>query len=82
MPLSGLAWPGKAADLLRLAAVDTEPGVVLAYGVLIRPLEQAVHLPARVVVQRDLANAETVGPAVPGVLGDPCDGLGGTARSS
>src|SRR6267154_6795443 len=57
-------------------AVHAERGVVLADRVLVRPVEQAVHLAVGVVVQLDLADAELVRPLVAGVVGDLRDGLG------
>src|SRR6266700_7348909 len=57
-------------------AVQAERGVVLADRVLVRPVEQAVHLAVGVVVQLDLADAELVRTLVAGVVGDLRDGLG------
>src|SRR5271169_2243782 len=68
---------GEAVDLVHVCARDAERGVVLADGVLVGPVQQAVHLAVGVVVQLDLAHAELVGGAVTGVLADLRDGLGG-----
>src|SRR6266568_6446323 len=57
-------------------AVHSDSGVVLADRVLVRPVEQAVHLAVGVVVQLDLAHAELVRPLVAGVVGDLRDGFG------
>ena len=51
-------------------AVHPERGVVLADRVLVRAVEQAVHLAVGVVVQLDLADAELVRPLVASVVGD------------
>jgi hypothetical protein len=51
-------------------------GVVAADGVLVRPFQQAVHLPVGVVVQLDLADAELVGLAITRIGGDLLDRLG------
>src|SRR5271169_5435036 len=67
---------GEAVDLVHVCARDAERGVVLADGVLVGPVKQAVHLAVGVVVQLDLAHAELVGLAVAGVLGDLRDSLG------
>jgi hypothetical protein len=68
---------GKAVHPMDVAAGHPQRGVVLADGLLIRPVEEAVHLAPGVVVQLDLAHAELIGCAVAGVIGDLCDGLGG-----
>ena len=65
-----------------LAAGDAERGVGLADGALVRPVEQAVHLPVGVVIQLDLAYAEPVGPGVTGILGDLREASAGSFRSS
>src|ERR1700735_2848509 len=75
--LFGSSWPGEAVDLVHVAAGHAEGGVVLADGVLVRRVEQAVRLPVGVVVQLDLADAEPVGAGAAGVLGDLREGLGG-----
>jgi hypothetical protein len=51
--------------------------VVVADSRLVRPVGQAVHLALGVVVELDLADAELIGPAAAGVLGDLRDGPGG-----
>src|SRR5579872_6053867 len=61
---------GEAVDLVHVRAGDAERGVVLADGVLVGPVQQAVHLAVGVVVQLDLAHAELISGAVAGVLGD------------
>ena len=53
---------------MHVAAGHAERGVVLADGVLVRPIEQAVHRPVGVVVQPGLADAEPVGPGVAAVV--------------
>src|SRR5439155_23650786 len=67
---------GDAVDPVDGPAIHAERGVVLADRVLVRPVEQAVHLTVGVVVQLNLANAELVRPLVAGVVGDLRDGLG------
>src|SRR5437763_5968727 len=57
-------------------AVHPQRGVVPADRVLVRPVEQAVHLAVGVVVQLDLADAELVRPLVAAVVGDLRDGFG------
>jgi hypothetical protein len=71
------ARSGKAVHPVDVAARHIQRGVVLADGLFVRPVEQAVHLAPGVVVQLDLAHAELIGPAVAGVIGDLRDGLGG-----
>jgi AcrR family transcriptional regulator len=68
---------GKAVHPMDVAAGHPQRGVVLADGLLVRPVEEAVHLAPGVVVQLDLAHAELIGRAVAGVIGDLRDGLGG-----
>jgi hypothetical protein len=60
-----------------VAARHSQRGVVLADGLLVRAVKQAVHLAPSVVVELDLAHAELIGPGVTRVLGDLRDGLGG-----
>ena len=60
----GQARSGEAVCLMDMAAGHSERGVVLPDGVLVRPVEQAAHLPVGVVVQLGLADAEPVGPGV------------------
>ena len=57
-------------------AVHAERGVVLADRVFVGSLEQAVHLPLRVVVQLNLPHAELIRSLVAGVVGDLRDGVG------
>src|ERR1700749_511656 len=57
-------------------AVHAERGVVLADRVLVGPVEEAVHLALRVVVQLNLPDAELVRALVAGVVGNLRDGLG------
>jgi hypothetical protein len=45
---------------VHIAARDAERGVMLPDGLLVRALEEAVHLAVRVVIQLDLADAESV----------------------
>src|SRR5262252_3028942 len=71
------ARSGKAVHLVDVAARHAQGGVVLADGLFVRPVQQAIHLAPRVVVELDLAHTELVGPGVAGVVGDLRDGLGG-----
>ena len=72
-----VARSGKAVHLVDVSARHAQRGVVLADGLFVWPVQQAVHLAAGVVVQLDLAHAELIGPGVAGVIGDLRDGLGG-----
>src|SRR5215467_12350373 len=65
----------EAADLVDVAAGHAERRVVTNDRVLVRALEQAVHLPGWVVVQLDLPHAEHVGLVVAGIVGDLLDCL-------
>ncbi len=51
--------------------------MVVADGLLVRALEEAVDLAVGVVVELDLPHAELVGGAVPRPLGYLLDGFGG-----
>ena len=61
---------------MNVPARDTKRGVVLADGVLVGPVQQAVHMALGVVVQLDLPHAELVGGAISGIFRDLRDGLG------
>ena len=54
-------------DLIHFSAGNVEGGVVLAYGLLVRPVQEAVHLSLGVVVELQLAD--------PVLVGRPCFGL-------
>src|SRR5690242_10962079 len=68
---------GEAVHLVHVTAGNPERGVMLADRVLVRPVQQAVHVAVGVVVELDLAHAELVGLRVAGVLGDLLDRLRG-----
>src|SRR5205823_11692249 len=72
----GSVRSGDAVHPVDGPAAQPERGVVLADRVLVRPVEQAVHLAVGVVVQLDLADAELVRPLVAAVVGDLRDGFG------
>jgi hypothetical protein len=59
MPALMLSHGGlEAVYLVDVAAGHAQRGVVLADGLFVRPVEQAVHLAVVVVVELDLANPE------------------------
>src|SRR5262245_35964180 len=68
---------GQAVHPMDVAARHSQRGVVLADGLFVGAVKQAVHRASGVVVQLDLAHAELIGPGVTRVLGDLGDGLGG-----
>jgi hypothetical protein len=73
----GQATPsGNAVHPVNGTAFHAERGVVLADGVFVGSVEQAVHLALRGVVKLNLAHAELVRSLVAGVVGDLRYGVG------
>jgi hypothetical protein len=68
--VQGSADPG---DLVDLAAIHAECGMVIAHGLGIRRIQEAVHLAIRVMEQLDLPDAELIGCAVMSTLGNAVD---------